>query len=336
MLKLLSTIITAGILAVSPATFARDDIETYVVGGVDTNILETPWQVYIQIIKNGIPYACGGTLVSRTWVVTAAHCLNSSDNDTDFIAVDNDSVTVFSGSADRSSSGNMKKNPVVKLVAHHLYNQSDDNSNDIALLQLSSIVLPPAQPIKLMDETLQVDADDEFDNGFINNLFLSGWGRTSTDGNESTDILQKTTLTGTSDANCAYEWYEIVDMFDHEDDFICANAVSKGSCNGDSGGPLIWQDKKSSSDADMGYRLAGVVSFGNSAQCAYDLYSDVYTQVSSNNDWIKAEIGNYQVPDPTFTADIFEVNFIPTEKKGGAFDSIYLLLLSLLLFVRRK
>jgi len=331
MLKFISTIITAGILTISPATFARDDIETYVVGGVDTNILEVPWQVYIEISKNGNTYACGGTLVSRTWVVTAAHCLNELDSNTSYSAVSNDSVTVFSGSADRSSNGNMKRNTVINVIAHPSYNQTE-NSSDIALLQLSTVVLPPSQPIKLIDDASQYNADLEFGNGLANNLVLSGWGRTSTDGNESTDILQKTTLTGVSDNNCALSW----GWFGLEDEFICANAFNKGSCNGDSGGPLIWQDKNAISDADMGYRLAGVVSFGNTLQCAYNQLPDVYTQVSTHANWIKLQIGNYQVPDPTFTADIFEVNFIPTEKSGGSFDSIYLLLLSLLLFVRRK
>ncbi|QUM78578.1 serine protease [Moritella sp. 24] len=333
-------------IAISLNSFANDkviadtslapEVKPYIVGGVDGKALELPWQVYIEIIKDGNTYACGGTLITDTWVVTAAHCLNGQSDQSGFFPVSRHQVTVYTGGIDRSFRGDMVKHTVTTLSAFPLYDAMR-NTGDIALLQLSSPAVSPAQPIKLMDSHLQIDADIEFDAATENNLILSGWGRTSTDGTQSTDTLQKVALNGVSDHSCALAWGWPQPI----DSLICANAFNRGSCSGDSGGPLIWQDKNAKSDNDLGYRLAGVVSFGNSRQCALNILPDAYTQVSSFIDWIQTEInktGFYQAPEPSFTQDIFTIdnNRLPMAKEGGGIGYSFLLMLTGLLFFRRK
>ncbi|MFT5676095.1 MAG: secreted trypsin-like serine protease, partial [Paraglaciecola sp.] len=170
------------------------------------------------------------------------------------------------------------------------------------------------------------------------NLFLSGWGRTSIDGNASTPVLQKTTLDGVADSTCAQAW-GWTNTSVTASNFICANATDKGSCSGDSGGPLVWQDKNAVGNADRGYRLAGIVSFGNAKQCAYNPLPDVYTQVSNYTNWIKDNIVTYQEPTPSFSVDIFDIednNVIsqPKNKNGGAFGPFFLAFISVLFFSR--
>ncbi|MDX2322485.1 MAG: serine protease [Moritella sp.] len=315
------------------------EIQPYVVGGVNSKPLELPWQVYLNIGVNGSTYACGGTLVTDTWVLTAAHCLNANIDDSSFVAVIPSKVTVYSGSIDRSSTGEMVRNTVSTVVVHPSYNPTL-NINDIALLQLTLPAVLPAQPIKLMNKKLQSDADLEFDAAVGNNLLVSGWGRTSTDASQSTDILQKAIVTGITDRSCALTW----GWNGREDNYICANEIKRGSCNGDSGGPLIWQDKLAQSDDDLGYRLAGVVSFGNTKQCAYDLFPDVYTQVSSYKTWITDEVdktGVYIEPNPTFNQNIFAAenkddNDSNNGKKGGGVSYSSLLILMGLMLYRTK
>lgn len=48
-----------------------DDIGQQIVGGRDTNIRDHPHQV--QLLYNG-GLRCGGSILSKNYVVTAAHC----------------------------------------------------------------------------------------------------------------------------------------------------------------------------------------------------------------------------------------------------------------------
>lgn len=350
MLILAKVITISGVISLSLSAYANDAITPYIVGGVDSKAftpyivggvdskaLELPWQVYLEINKEGSTFACGGSLITDTWVVTAAHCLNESDSRLVFELINTDQVTVYSGDIDRSSRGNMSTNTVTNLIVHPDYGQ-DHNTGDIALLKLSLPVAFPAQPIKLMNNALQIDADIEFDAAVENNLLVSGWGRTSSDRTQTTNILQKTVVNGVDDGNCALIW----GIGGIESKFICAHAYERGSCNGDSGGPLIWQDKSAQSNNDRGYRLAGVVSFGHLDGCANYLYPDVYTEVSTYNDWIIAKIDEidepdiYQAPDPLFTQDIFIAEYPQLSKSSGGIGYSFLVLLTGLLLYRRK
>lgn len=324
-------------LATPQLTFANLNIKNHVVGGTNADILEVPWQVYIQISKTNGTFACGGTLIAERWVLTAAHCFNKSTSSDNFVPVAANQITIFSGSADLSQLSQLRVNSVSRLITHESFRQ-DINANDIALLELHVSVPAPAQPIRLMELSTQFDADIEFLSAQPDNLFLSGWGRTSTDGNTSTQVLQKATLDGVADSICAQVW-RWVNTAATASNFICANATDKGSCSGDSGGPLVWQDKNAVGNADRGYRLAGVVSFGNATQCAYNPLPDVYTQVSNYTDWIRDHIVTYQEPTPSFTVDIFDIehnNVISPskDKSGGAFGTFFLAFISVLFLGR--
>jgi len=322
----------SGILSLSLSAYANDTITLYIVGGVDSKALELPWQVYLEIDKNGSLFACGGTLITNTWVVTAAHCISGSDQ-----------VIVYSGAIDRTSSGNRSTNTVSNLIIHPDYAQGN-NIGDIALLKLSAPVALPALPIKLMNEELQNDVDLEFDNAATDNLVVSGWGLTSANRLESINILQKTIVSGVDDASCALNWHNWNDSINRDNYYICANGFERGSCNGDSGGPLIWQDQSAKSDDDRGYRLAGVVSFGHADQCANYLYPDVYTEVGNYNNWITAQINVidnpevYQEPQSSFTHDIFfiEEHPQPSKSSGGGIGYSFLVSLMGLLLYRRN
>jgi secreted trypsin-like serine protease len=44
-----------------------------IVNGVDTFVGEFPWMVSFKLRGS---HFCGGTLVSKNWVLTAAHCVH--------------------------------------------------------------------------------------------------------------------------------------------------------------------------------------------------------------------------------------------------------------------
>ncbi|CAJ0599596.1 unnamed protein product [Cylicocyclus nassatus] len=57
-----------------------DFMQEKVMGGRRAERGELPWAVLLKISYNGDTYVCGGTLVSRRHVITAAHCFWASNN----------------------------------------------------------------------------------------------------------------------------------------------------------------------------------------------------------------------------------------------------------------
>lgn len=51
------------------------DLSGRVVGGVNAEKGSWPWQAIIKLNGKGI---CGGTLIAKKWVLTAAHCMKVS------------------------------------------------------------------------------------------------------------------------------------------------------------------------------------------------------------------------------------------------------------------
>ena len=50
-----------------------------IVGGVDAEPYEFPWQVSLQIFipkKKKVEHFCGGAIIDHHWILTAAHCLD--------------------------------------------------------------------------------------------------------------------------------------------------------------------------------------------------------------------------------------------------------------------
>uniref|UniRef100_A0A3Q2QR47 Elastase-1-like n=1 Tax=Fundulus heteroclitus TaxID=8078 RepID=A0A3Q2QR47_FUNHE len=77
---LLLTSLAALVLAEPQPRYLEDAIgEERVVGGEVARPNSWPWQISLQY-KSGSYYyhTCGGTLIRRGWVMTAAHCVDSS------------------------------------------------------------------------------------------------------------------------------------------------------------------------------------------------------------------------------------------------------------------
>ncbi|WP_407332340.1 serine protease [Enterovibrio sp. 27052020O] len=256
----------------------------YVVGGSNAAIADAPWQAFVRI---GNLY-CGGVVLSNYWILTAAHCLDTADENDSFGLASANSVSVYTGTAQLFGSNFANyQSSVESIYANSSYDKKT-LANDIALIKLSSPVHGNASSVVLASSQVQsaVDATADLSQ---KDLLLTGWGYIDTGRSTSTTALQKASLSTVSDSSCATSWGSTVtNVSGYQSKYFCAQDTGKGACNGDSGGPLVWFDPSRAADSDGGATLVGIVSFGVNFQCAADAFPDVYTQVSNYIDWISS------------------------------------------------
>jgi len=261
-----------------------------IVGGGTADPGEWPWQVVLVAHAYENPWMghfCGGTLVSPTRVVTAAHCVeyDTSAGDTDVIAGIYDLWEPAPG---------YQRRTISHVILHPDYNPNTLFS-DIALLQLSSPVsiggtgetatalLPLVEP---------AIGDLAGDSGWA-----TGWGETQGIPEYPVD-LREVQLPIVTNAQCNEDYYG----GSIGSDEMCAGFVEGGysTCYGDSGGPLAIFD------TDV-WKLAGITSHGGGSYlCGSPTEYSVFTRVSVFTNWVLGHMGpiisgNAGIADATVT-----------------------------------
>ena len=235
-----------------------------IIGGTTASISEYPWQI---LFRSG-DYMCGGTLVSRDWVVTAAHCTKESNG----ANIPIDEMFIVAGATNPFTSGVGQAYRVSQVIVHENFNRQA-LTNDIALLKLeSSVNVLNSSPVRLITAG---DVDEGATNPGVMS-WVTGWGLTNVSPNEFPTNLQRVQLPIVSNAQASTVWGSI------PSGVLMAGYLNgnKDACNGDSGGPLVV-------GVDGVNKLAGIVSWG-SENC--DTYSG-FTKVSDFTNWIRLKTG---------------------------------------------
>ncbi|KAF4036486.1 Trypsin [Phytophthora infestans] len=196
---------------------------------------------------------CAGTLIAPQYILTAGHCIRTSEMDIVATFGTNDSTG--------SGSGEATSIPVIKGFRHPLYKKKE-HLYDVGLLKLK-------KPIKR--KTAKLCAADGSSNKVGTLGTVLGWGKTETSGELGSPILQQLTLPVISNAECG-KFKKYVGRV--TEGMLCAGTGDgRDTCNGDSGGPLLVD----------GNILIGCVSWGS--KCGEQ--AGIFTRLTYVMDYIE-------------------------------------------------
>ena len=267
-----------------------------IIGGATSSSNAWPWMVAIYHSQGirGKKFQCGGSLIDKDWVLTAAHCVKGKS------AANLSVVINRSDQTDKKMGENIK---IDEIVIHAKYRgEAHDNDyaippdNDYAMLKLtSSSSIKPIQLVSpyALPEWTERDAK------------ALGWGNVipttkydSDPDNEDSlypKKLREVDLTIIRDSLCSKS-ERMSNLYGKDwitDNMICTGdgLGTKDTCDGDSGGPLIVFD--SSTNA---WLQAGVTSFGDG--CAETGTYGVSARIPEITRWVSELMcSNEEVPD---------------------------------------
>ncbi|EMP39522.1 Serine protease 27, partial [Chelonia mydas] len=245
-----------------------------------------PWQVSVQ--QNGF-HICGGSLISESWVVSAAHCFDPSVAISAY-RVQLGEKRIVSETPTKSFSS------VTRIIPHPNYNSSTFLA-DIALVELENPIAFTAfiSPVCLLNASVCVPAGDT--------CWVTGWGKIRPEA----EILQELEVLTIDSTVCNGCYREALRKPEGDnpikDDMMCSGSMEgyKGTAWGDSGGPLVCEE-------DGTWYLAGIVSWllvreVNGVLTISPGYPAVYNRPNAHNDWIQKN-----VPGVTFRVVNFTLN----------------------------
>jgi len=244
------------VVAVASAGTLPRSLTGRIVDGEETTIEEIPHQISIQF---GGGHNCGGSIISKNWVLTAAHCFMRSANKEDYVIHAGSKYSYKPGSVHRIS----------EIISHRDFEIGTAVMNDITLLRVEE----PFEFDKTRQPVALYAQDEEIPAGSV--ATVSGWG-TLGYGKPPPAILNFVRVTVISKDRCA-AMYEDATHFSNGQVCTLFGEAAENPCHGDSGGPLT-----------VDGRQAGVVSWGG---CALPGMPGVYTEVAYFRDWIKKNSG---------------------------------------------
>ncbi|WP_037253455.1 serine protease [Kibdelosporangium aridum] len=233
----------------SPAAAAQPqpdgEVGVQVVGGTRAAKGEFPWMVRLSM-------GCGGALYAPQIVLTAAHCVSRTGNNT--------SITATIGVVDLQDTTATK---IRSTYVHRSPTYGTSTGGDWALIKLAS----PVTNVK----PLKIATTKEYDTGTFD---IAGWGDTREGANTGSRYLLKAQVPFVADTTCKGIGGYYASLIPAAE--ICAGNLANGgidTCQGDSGGPMFRKDNAGE------WIEVGIVSHGDG--CARRNAPGVYTEVST-------------------------------------------------------
>ncbi|XP_058453057.1 uncharacterized protein LOC131431393 [Malaya genurostris] len=248
--------------------------------GNQSRLGEWPWHVglFHRMNRASPSYACGGTILTKNCVITAAHCTYPQSRVRPLFASE---ILVRAGIANiQQLEHSLQQFSVAEILRHEEYN-TDSLESDIALLKLAGS-FEFTDYVKRICYWIGGDGEELI---IGKNGMIVGWGK---DENEALpDILQHAIMPIVSRKNCRDSDPVYYPKFLYDRKTFCAgyrNGTSAGL--GDSGGGLYIE-------IDGKWRLRGIVSNGklNPTTLLLDTKSYVvFTDVAYYRSWINQKV----------------------------------------------
>ncbi|CAL8100213.1 unnamed protein product [Orchesella dallaii] len=234
---------------------------------------EWPWHVAILEVAQDL-YICGGTLISKDTVVTAAHCVNS------YVRRNSQKLKVRAGEYDVST--NDEPDPYVEVTAAKItIHPNFDNAtlfNDIAVVKLSTPLnfTSNIRPVCLPRSRNPLDQ-----NRSRRQCVVTGWGRVS-ETSPFSIILKEIVVPIWGFSECESQLRKnFGTSYKLSETAVCAGETGHDACDGDGGGGLVCFDGQRKQ-----WELMGVVSFG--IGCGKGSTPGVYSSVGVYHNWINS------------------------------------------------
>ncbi|XP_058453607.1 transmembrane protease serine 9-like [Malaya genurostris] len=273
-----------------------------IVHGQETAPGDWPWHVALYHRKaRSIDYACGGTIISEQFVLTAAHCVMNKANG---FQLSPNRVFVRMGIHDleQFDPKSAQHHEVGKIHKFANYSRLID---DIALLELSTIIR--------FNEYVQPACVNLEPN--ITGVYgtVVGWGLTEDD--ETAPVLKRAEMPVIDPLTCLKSDRVLFGQTLHEGLFCAGYTNGTSVCNGDSGGGLFIRRANT-------WFVSGIVSFsqiraGGTNYCYTKGYG-AFTRVERYLAWIREITGMALVPESEVRvcdigsdSDTSEINFFP-------------------------
>jgi len=210
-----------------------------------------------------------GVIISDTWVLTAAHCVDGTEDPDWFV------ITAGAHNLNLDTEPNRRRIPYKRVIVHPGYDFFDID-NDIALIETESLGLNQFRHAACKPSP---ESDTDY-TGQVS--IVSGWGTTSSGGSRAPELYWvDVPVISNAECNTHPDF-----QGDITDGMVCAGLMQdndKDSCQGDSGGPLVVRNTAGK------YEVVGLVSWGYGCAGASP---GVYARVPHYLDWIDQTIGS--------------------------------------------